>query len=96
MRLQDFNLQVLKDALMKMPNVKTIEVSTECALGHGTLIREAFKDGLAAPYGDLESSSFNSKRKHQRGLVLPAITPLLDQSTCYYQAWTPFILMLGF
>ena len=55
MRLQNFNLEVLKDALMKMPNVKTIELSTECALGRGTLIREAFKDGLAEPYGDLES-----------------------------------------
>ena len=55
MRLQNFNLEVLKDALMKMPNVKTIEVSTECALGRSTLMRDAFKDGLAAPYGDLQS-----------------------------------------
>ena len=55
MRLQNFNLEVLKDALMKMPNVKTIELSTECALGRSTLMGEAFKDGLAAPYGDLQS-----------------------------------------
>ena len=55
MRLQNFNLEVLKDALMKMPNVKTIELSTECCLGRSTLMGEAFKDGLATPYADLQS-----------------------------------------
>ena len=55
MRLQNFNLEVLKDALMKMPNVKTIELSTECCLGRSTLMGEAFKDGLAVPYADLQS-----------------------------------------
>ena len=55
MRLQNFNLEVLKDALMKMPNVKTIELSTECCLGRSTLMAEAFKDGLAMPYADLQS-----------------------------------------
>ena len=55
MRLQNFNLEVLKDALMKMPNVKTIELSTECCLGRSTLMGEAFKDGLATPYADMQS-----------------------------------------
>ena len=56
MRLQNFNLEVLKDALMKMPNVKTIELSTECCLGRSsTLMGDAFKDGLAMPYADMQS-----------------------------------------
>ena len=55
MRQQNFNLEVLKDVLMKMPNMKTIELSTECCLGRSTQMSEAFKDGLASPYADLES-----------------------------------------
>ena len=55
MRLQDYNLEVLKEAMMKMPNVKTIELSTECCLGRSTLMEQAFKDGLLAPYGDMQS-----------------------------------------
>ena len=55
MRLQDFNLEVLKDALMKMPNVKIIEFSTECALGRSSRMAEAFKDCLSMPYADLQS-----------------------------------------
>ena len=55
MRQQDYNLEMLKDALMKMPNLKTIEMSTECCLGRSTGMEQAFKDGLAAPYGDTQS-----------------------------------------
>ena len=54
-RQQDFNLEVLKNALMKMPNIKIIEFSTECALGRSTRMAEAFKQGLSMPYADLQS-----------------------------------------
>ena len=52
-RCQDHNVDMLKDALMKMPNVKTIEMTTECCLGRSTGMARAFKDGLAEPNGDL-------------------------------------------
>ena len=60
MRLQDFNVEVLKDALSKMPNLKTIELSTECCLGGSTLMGQAFKDGLVVPYADLQSEEGSS------------------------------------
>ena len=54
MRLHDYNGGVLKDAMAKMPNLKTIEMSTECCLNNGrsTRMEKAFKDGLSSPYGD--------------------------------------------
>ena len=55
MRSQDYNLELLKNALMKMPNLKTIEVSTECCLGRSAGMEQAFKDGLSMPYGDTET-----------------------------------------
>ena len=57
MRMQDYELQILKDAMMKMPNIKTIEMSTECCLNNGgsTRMEKAFEDGLASPYGDRQT-----------------------------------------
>lgn len=55
MRLQNYNFEVLKDALMKMPNVKTIELSTEGCLGRSTRMEQVYKDGLSPPLGDLHS-----------------------------------------
>lgn len=54
MRQQDYNLGILKDVMTKMPNLKTIEMSTECCLNNGrsTRMETAFKDGLSSPYGD--------------------------------------------
>lgn len=57
MRMQDYKMQMLKDAMIKMPNIKTIEMSTECCLNNGrsTRMDQAFKDGLASPYGDRQT-----------------------------------------
>lgn len=55
MRWQNYNVDVLKDALRRMPNVKTIEMTTECCLGRSTGMVQAFKDGLAEPNGDMYS-----------------------------------------
>lgn len=57
MRTQDYKLQILKDAMMKMPNLKTIEMSTECCLNNGrsTRMEKAFEDGLVSPYGDRQT-----------------------------------------
>ena len=57
MRMQDYKTQMLKDAMMKMPNLKTIEMSTECCLNNGrsTRMDEAFKDGLQLPFGDRQT-----------------------------------------
>lgn len=57
MRAQDYNVEMLKDAMMKMPNLKTIEMSTECCLNNGrsTRMEQAFKDGLTSPYGDRQT-----------------------------------------
>lgn len=55
MRQQNYNGEMLQNALMKMPNLKTIEMSTECCLGRSTGMEQAFKDGLSAPYGDMQA-----------------------------------------
>lgn len=57
MRLQDYNVEMLKDAMVKMPNLKTIEMSTECGLNNGrsTRMEQGFKDGLLSPYGDRQT-----------------------------------------
>ena len=57
MVLQDYNMELLKNAMMKMPNLKSIEMSTECCLysGRSTGMEQAFKDGLSAPYGDRQT-----------------------------------------
>lgn len=55
MRLQNYNVDMLKDALMKMPNVKTIEMTIECCPGRSTGMARAFEDGLAEPNGDIYS-----------------------------------------
>ena len=56
-RARDYNLEMLKDAMVKMPNLKTIEMSTECCLNNGrsTRMEQSFKDGLSSPYGDRET-----------------------------------------
>ena len=56
-RAQNYNVEMLKDAMIKMPNLKTIEMSTECCLNNGrsTRMDQAFKDGLRSPYGDRRS-----------------------------------------
>lgn len=56
-RAQNYNVEMLKDAMSKMPNLKTIEMSTECSLNNGrsTRMDQAFKDGLRSPYGDRQS-----------------------------------------
>lgn len=57
MRAQDYNVERLKEAMLKMPKLKTIEMSTECCLNNGrsTRMEQAFKDGLSSPYGDRQS-----------------------------------------
>ena len=57
MRMQAYKTQMLKDAMMKMPNLKTIEMSTECCLNNGrsTRMEKAFEDGLRSPYGDRQT-----------------------------------------
>lgn len=57
MRAQDWNVEMLKDVMSKMKNLKTIEMSTESCLdnGHTTGMEKAFKDGLSLPYGDREN-----------------------------------------
>ena len=57
MRAHDYNVEMLKDVMSKMKNLKTIEMSTECCLnnGHKTGMEKAFKDGLSLPYGDREN-----------------------------------------
>lgn len=57
LRAQDYNVEMLKAAMIKMPNVKTIEMSTECCLNNGRSMRmeKAFKDGLSSPYGDQQT-----------------------------------------
>lgn len=57
MRAQGYNVEMLKNAMMRMPNLKTIEMSTECYLNNGrtTRMEQAFKDGLRSPYGDRQT-----------------------------------------
>lgn len=57
MRMQDYKTQMLKNALMKMPNLKTVEMSTECCLNNGrsTRMEKAFEDGLKSPFGDRQT-----------------------------------------
>ena len=57
MQEQDYNTEMLKDALSKMPNLKTIEMSTECCLNNGrsTRMEQSFKECLASPYGDRQT-----------------------------------------
>lgn len=57
MRAQDYNVEMLKNAMIKMPNLKTIEMSTECVLNNGrsTRMEQTFKDGLSSPYGDKQA-----------------------------------------
>ena len=57
MRMQDYKMQMLKDAMKKMPNLKTVEMSTESCLNNGRSSRmdQAFKDGLKSPYGDRQT-----------------------------------------
>ncbi|KAL9129392.1 MAG: hypothetical protein Q9175_007305 [Cornicularia normoerica] len=56
-RALDYNVEMLKDVMFKMPNLKTIEMSTECCLNNGrtTRMEQAFKDGLSSPYGDRQT-----------------------------------------
>ena len=57
LRLQDYNVEMLKDALMKMPRLKTIQMSMECCIsgGRSRAMDQAFKDGLTSPYGDRQT-----------------------------------------
>ena len=58
MRAHDWNVEMLKDVMSKMKNLKSIEMSTESCLnnGHITGMEKAFKDGLSLPYGDRENA----------------------------------------
>ena len=55
MRRENYNIEMLKDALMKMPNVKNVRMSTQLCLGRSIEMEQAFKDGLLEPYGDRQS-----------------------------------------
>lgn len=57
MREQDYNVEILKDAMTKLPNLKTVEMSTECCLNNGRSRRmeQSFKEGLSSPYGDRQT-----------------------------------------
>lgn len=57
LRAQDYNVEMLKSAMLKMPNLKTIEMSTESCLNNGRSMRmeQAFRDGLLSPYGDRQT-----------------------------------------
>ena len=58
MRAHDWNVEMLKDIMSKMKNLKSIEMSTEACLnnGHTTGMEKAFKDGGSLPYGDRENA----------------------------------------
>ena len=58
MRAHDWNMELLKDVMSKMKNLKSIEMSTESCLnnGHITGMEKAFQDGLSLPYGDRENA----------------------------------------
>lgn len=81
-RAQDYNVKMLQDAMMKMPNLKTIEMSTECCLnsGRSTRMEQAFKDGLSAPYGD-RSTAEGCGVGQLRSLLLAADVAGLELET---------------
>ena len=58
MRAHDWNVEMLKEIMSKMKNLKSIEMSTESCLnnGHITGMEKAFKNGLSMPYGDRENA----------------------------------------
>ena len=54
MRQYDYNSEVIREAMAKLPKLKTIELSLLCCLrnGRSRKMKNAFAKALAAPYGD--------------------------------------------
>ena len=72
-RLQEYNMELLKEAMAKMPNIKTIKMSTQCCIynGRSAEMVHAFENGLSAPYGDLQAEE-GSGVGQLRALLLAA------------------------
>lgn len=54
MRLYDYNKKMIENAMFKLPNLKTLDMSMECCLceGKSDKAQHAFGEALASAYGD--------------------------------------------
>ena len=79
----EYNWEMLKDVMMKLPNLKAIEISTQCCPhigGRAARVAQAFNDGMVPPYGDRQAEE-GCGVGQQRALLLAADAANLNLET---------------